>query len=129
MAVRPCGVLVDDDGSGYIYFGGGVPTGKDADLGTARVAKLGADMTSLDLTATGGSVKPINPPWLFEDSGINKYNGKYYYLLLHQFSQEDIRRIYLRERLPTWSATTSLGPFTFEKDDPAEPCYFLRRRR
>ncbi|WP_425436227.1 family 43 glycosylhydrolase, partial [Paenibacillus rigui] len=79
-------VLVDDDGSGYIYFGGGVPTGKEADPGTARVAKLGADMISLDLAASGGAVKPINPPWLFEDSGIHKYNGKYYYSYCTNFS-------------------------------------------
>lgn len=79
-------VLVDDDGSGYLYFGGGVPNGKEADPGTARVAKLGADMTSLDLAASGGSAKPINPPWLFEDSGINKYNGKYYYSYCINFS-------------------------------------------
>ncbi|MGO4272732.1 family 43 glycosylhydrolase, partial [Paenibacillus sp. TAF58] len=72
-------VLVDDDGSAYIYFGGGIPTGKDADPGTARVAKLGADMISLDLSASGGTLGRINPPWLFEDSGIHKYNGKYYY--------------------------------------------------
>ncbi|MFC4098209.1 carbohydrate-binding protein [Paenibacillus xanthanilyticus] len=79
-------VLVDDDGSGYLYFGGGVPNGKEADPGTARVAKLGADMISLDLAASGGSAKPINPPWLFEDSGINKYNGKYYYSYCINFS-------------------------------------------
>lgn len=67
-------VLIDDDGTGYIYFGGGVPSGKDADPGTARVAKLKADMVNLD-----GAPAAINPPYLFEDSGINKIGGKYIY--------------------------------------------------
>ena len=67
-------VLVDDDGTGYLYFGGGVPEGKDSDPGTARVVKLGADMVSL-----ASDPKTINPPYLFEDSGINKIGDKYYY--------------------------------------------------
>ena len=32
-------VLVDEDGSAYLYFGGGVPEGKQADPGTARSEK------------------------------------------------------------------------------------------
>lgn len=67
-------VLVDDDGTGYIYFGGGVPSGKQADPGTARVAKLGKDFISID-----GTPAQINPPYLFEDAGINKIGGKYVY--------------------------------------------------
>ena len=41
-------VLMDDDGSAYIYFGGGIPQDRAADPGTARVARLGDDMISLD---------------------------------------------------------------------------------
>ena len=37
-------VFVDDDGTGYLCFGGGVPEGKDAMPGTSRVVKLGADI-------------------------------------------------------------------------------------
>ncbi|KAI7251187.1 hypothetical protein KC345_g11592, partial [Hortaea werneckii] len=40
-------VLVDDDGKGYIYFGGGVPEGEYSEPGTARVMRLGDDMTSV----------------------------------------------------------------------------------
>ncbi|HQF49269.1 MAG TPA: endo-1,4-beta-xylanase [Paludibacteraceae bacterium] len=65
-------VLVDDDGTGYLYFGGGVPEGQNANPGTARVAKLGKDFISVDVTPA-----TINPPYLFEDAGINKI-GKYY---------------------------------------------------
>lgn len=67
-------VLVDDDGTGYIYFGGGVPNGKNADPGTARIAKLGKDFISIDGTPT-----TLNPPYLFEDAGINKIGSNYVY--------------------------------------------------
>ena len=67
-------VLVDEDGRGYLYFGGGVPEGKAADPGNARVVELGADMISLACDPV-----KIDVPYLFEDSGIHKYQDKYYY--------------------------------------------------
>lgn len=67
-------VLMDDDGRAYLYFGGGVPEGKVAAPGTARVVELGADMISIV-----GDPQPIDVPYLFEDSGIHKAGGKYYY--------------------------------------------------
>lgn len=67
-------VLVDEDGSAYLYFGGGIPQGRAADPGTARVVKLGADMISLD-----GDPQPLDVPFLFEDSGINRIGDTYYY--------------------------------------------------
>lgn len=67
-------VLVDDDGTGYIYFGGGVPEGKISAPGTGRCARLGDDMISLATEPVA-----IDVPYLFEDSGIHKYNNKYYY--------------------------------------------------
>ncbi|WP_063867615.1 carbohydrate-binding protein [Paenibacillus sp. Soil766] len=117
-------VLVDDDGSGYIYFGGGVPTGKEADPGTARVAKLGADMISLDLTASGGTLGRINPPWLFEDSGIHKYNGKYYYSYCTNFSSGHPADI------PTGTiaymvSDNPMGPFTYVKTILPNPASFF----
>ena len=79
-------VLVDDDGSAYIYFGGGVPGGEGASESqrnnpkTARVAKLGEDMISID-----GKAKEIDAPCMFEDSGIFKYGDKYYYSYCSNF--------------------------------------------
>lgn len=71
-------VLVDDDGTGYLYFGGGVPeingTKQSANPKSARVVKLGDNMTSL-----AGDPQLIDAPYIFEDSGINKIDGKYYY--------------------------------------------------
>lgn len=73
-------VLVDDDGSAYIYFGGGVPKGQQLHPNSARVAKLGADMISIE-----GEAQLIDAPCMFEDGGIFKYNGKYYYSYCSNF--------------------------------------------
>ena len=67
-------VLMDDDGKAYLYFGGGVPEGSVSDPGTARVVQLGDDMISI-----AGEPVRIDVPYLFEDSGIHKVGGKYYY--------------------------------------------------
>ena len=72
-------VLVDDDGTGYLYFGGiGDTEGKTEEFirnpKCARVVKLGDDMISVD-----GAAKTIDAPFMFEDSGINKIGDKYYY--------------------------------------------------
>lgn len=72
-------VLVDDDGTGYLYFGGIGDTNNKPESfirnpKCARVVKLGDDMVSVV-----GGAKTIDAPFMFEDSGINKINGKYYY--------------------------------------------------
>lgn len=72
-------VLVDDDGSAYLYFGGiGDTAGKTEEFirnpKCARVVKLGENMISVD-----GAAKTIDAPFMFEDSGINKIGDKYYY--------------------------------------------------
>ena len=72
-------VLVDDDGTGYLYFGGiGDTTDKPDDFiknpKCGRVVKLADDMISLD-----GDPVTIDAPYMFEDSGINKIGDKYYY--------------------------------------------------
>ncbi|MBP2116438.1 glycoside hydrolase family 43 protein [Paenibacillus silagei] len=73
-------VLLDDDGKGYIYFGGGVPEGQFAEPGTARVMPLGEDMTSV-----AGTAAVIPAPFMFEDAGIHKWNGVYYYTYCSNF--------------------------------------------
>jgi len=67
-------VFVDTDGTGYLYYGGGVPQGQNANPRTIRVAKLGNDMTSIQ-----GTPQMIDAPWVFEDSGINKIGNTYVY--------------------------------------------------
>lgn len=67
-------VMVDEDGNGYIFFGGGHDPDKYEHPKNARCAALSDDMTSIK-----GEPVMIDAPFLFEDSGINKINGTYYY--------------------------------------------------
>ena len=79
-------VLVDDDGTGYLYFGGGIPSDDMvSNPGTARVAKLSDDMIHLD----GDPVPIENVLYLFEDSGINKIGNKYVYSYCSNFNVPD----------------------------------------
>jgi len=73
-------VLVDDDGKAYIYFGGGVPEGHEAMPNTGRVMRLGDDMISVI-----GEALTVPAPFMFEASGINKYNGMYHFTYSSNF--------------------------------------------
>ena len=98
-------VLVDSDGTGYLYFGGGVPAGKDANPQTIRVVKLGWDMISLAGTAVN-----INAPWVFEDSGIHKLGNTYYYSYCTNWSNGP----YGNAKIGWMTSSNPLGPFTFK---------------
>ncbi|MBR3742426.1 MAG: endo-1,4-beta-xylanase [Clostridia bacterium] len=103
-------VLVDDDGSAYLYFGGGVPNGKADDPGTARVVKLGEDMISLD-----GDPVAINPPWLFEDSGINKFGDTYAYSYCSNFNvpSSGSEQGFQSGEIVYMTSESPMGPFVF----------------
>lgn len=68
------GVCIDDNGQGWLTFGGGDPNKYGTKLmpGNARIVKLGKDMISLD-----GEMKPIPAPFHFEANELNYINGKY----------------------------------------------------
>jgi len=114
-------VLIDDDGSAYMYFGGGYDTGKAANPQSARVIRLGNDMIS-----TVGSAVMIDAPYFFEDSGIHKYNGKYYYSYSSNFasgarppgSPGGGEIAYMVSDHP-------MGPFTYQKVILRNPGYFF----
>ncbi len=105
-------VLMDDDGSAYLYFGGGIPSPDKADNpGTARVVKLGADMMSLD----GDPVPIENVRYLFEDSGINKINGTYYYSYCSNFNvTPEAKKEFGFDsgEIVTMRSDSPMGPFT-----------------
>jgi arabinoxylan arabinofuranohydrolase len=110
-------VLVDDDGSAYIYFGGGVPDGQAANPKTARVAKLGDDMISLS-----GTPQTIDAPYLFEDSGINKINGKYYYSYCTNWNTGGNSYGLQNAQIAYMVSDNPMGPFTYSgvvMDNPA----------
>lgn len=106
-------VLVDEDGRAYLYFGGGVPEGKESAPGTARVVELGEDMISLK-----GDPKPIDVPYLFEDSGIHKYNNKYYYTYCTNW-QVDAEGTaaygFHNAEIACLESDSPMGPFTYKE--------------
>ena len=104
-------VLMDDDGSAYIYVGGGIPQDRAADPGTARVARLGDDMISLD----GDPVSIENVPYLFEDSGINRIGDRYYYSYCSNFSvtaEAEKELGFGGGEIVTMVSDDPMGPFT-----------------
>lgn len=107
-------VLVDDDGKGYLYFGGGIPGGNNptqeqiASPKTGRVMELGDDMIS-----TVGSAVLIDAPFLFEDSGIHKYNGKYYYSYCSNFSGTHPEGTPPKGEIAYMVSDNPMGPFTY----------------
>jgi len=68
------GVCIDENGQGWLTFGGGDPNKYGTKLmpGNARIVKLGADMISLD-----GEIKEIPAPFHFEANELNYIDGKY----------------------------------------------------
>ena len=77
-------VLVDDKGDAYVYFGGGTTDDK-AHGKTARVCKIkfekGTGKVLLD-----GDPQELDNYYMFEDSEINQFNGKYYYSYCTNFN-------------------------------------------
>lgn len=112
-------VLVDDDGTGYLYCGGGIPDGSTANPKTARVVKLGADMTSLS-----GSPATIDAPYMFEDNGIHKYNGKYYYSYCINFEGTHPSN-YPKGEIGYMTGTSPMGPFTYAGHFLKNPASFF----
>lgn len=119
-------VLVDDDGTGYLYCGGGIPGGSSptqeqrANPKTARVIKLGADMTSVV-----GSASTIEAPFMFEDSGIHKYNGVYYYSYCINFSGTHPANIPAGE-IGYMTSTNPMGPFSYKGHFLKNPGVFFK---
>lgn len=105
-------VLVDDDGTGYLYFGGGIPNNateeQAAHPNTARVIKLAGDMVH-----TVDAAKTIDAPYMFEDSGIHKYNGKYYYTYCSNFAGTHPDGMPPAGEIAYMVSDSPMGPFTY----------------
>lgn len=68
------GAVIDDDGIGWLAFGAGTASGgSDYMPGCARIAKLGADMISVE------EIAEIPDYYHFEASELNYINGTYVY--------------------------------------------------
>ena len=70
------GVVIDENGTGWLAFGGLGPEegGTDIQPNTARIIKLKPSMTAID-----GSAALIPAPYHFEASELNVMNGKFVY--------------------------------------------------
>lgn len=105
-------VFIDDDGKAYLYFGGGVPTGKAANPGSARGVMLNDDMISL-----AHDPVLIEVPYFFEASSMNKIDGRYLfsYCVNWNVTDADRSRLGINNAVIAYmSGTHPLGPFSFE---------------
>jgi len=101
-------VFVDNDGTGYLYFGGGVPEGKQANPGTIRVVQLGEDMVSIV-----GEPQVIDAPYVFEDSGINRIGDKYYYSYCSNWNTNGNPYGMESGAIQYMVSDSPMGPFTY----------------
>lgn len=89
------GVCIDDNGDGWLAFGGGVKRGGSAYMpGSARIVKLGKDMISF-----ASEFKEIKAPYFFEASELNFINGTYVYTFNNNW-----------EKRTEWGLTGSTSP-------------------
>jgi len=102
-------VFVDNDGTGYLYFGGGVPQGKEAAPGTIRCVQLGDDMISLV-----GEPQVIDAPYVFEDSGINRIGDTYYYSYCSNWQTDGNTMGITSGAIEYMTSQSPLGPFTYQ---------------
>ncbi|MBR4842677.1 MAG: family 43 glycosylhydrolase [Bacteroidaceae bacterium] len=98
-------VLIDDDSIAYLYFGGGTDKLTPSDPGSARCVQLGDDMISIV-----GEPVEIRPPYLFEDSGINKVGGKYLYSYCSNWTSNSNPGV---AKIAYMTSDKPLGPFTY----------------
>ncbi len=70
------GVCIDENGTGWLAFGGGVPANGDDKVhsNVPKIVKLGEDMLSFD-----SEFVSIDAPYFFEASELNYIDGTYYY--------------------------------------------------
>jgi len=101
-------VMVDEDGTGYLAFGGGIPDGMQKAPGTGRIVKLADDMIHLD-----GDPVRLDVPWLFEDSGINRVGDKYYYTYCSNFMTKGNDLKLTDGAIQYMIADSPLGPYTY----------------
>lgn len=116
-------VFTDDDGKSYLYFGGGVPEGKEETPNTARVIELGTDMIS-----TVDEAVSIDAPYLFEDSGINKIGETYYYTYCSNFSSRaNSKGSYVPDagEIIYMTSDNPIGPWQYQGSILKNPGYFF----
>lgn len=113
-------VFVDNDGTGYLFFGGGVPEGQQANPGTIRCVQLGEDMISLV-----GEPQTIEAPYVFEDSGINRIGDTYYYTYCSNFTTQGNDMNITNGAIQYMTADHPMGPYTYRGEFFKNPEFFF----
>jgi arabinoxylan arabinofuranohydrolase len=120
--VAPCnwifdpGVVIDDNGAGWIAFGGGDPNSQGTKLmpGNSRIAKLRSNMISLE-----GKAVNLPAPYLFEASELNMMNGRYVYTYNTSWSDRNDWNSYAKRG--SYPAPSSCSMCYMVTDDPLNP--------
>ncbi len=117
--VNPCtwcfdpGVVIDENGTGWLSFGGGDPNDKGSDLmpNNAGLVKLKKDMIHID-----GSAIKLPAPYHFEASELNIIGGKFVYTYCSSWTdRKDV----------DWDAYKSEHNINVEKPNTCTMCYMV----
>ena len=120
--VDPCnwvfdpGAVIDENGVGWIAFGGGDPQSSGSKLwpGNSRIAKLKSSMIDLD-----GAAVNMPAPYLFEASELNIINGRFVYT--YNTSWSDRNEWTSFEKRNGQSAPSSCSMCYMVSDNPLDP--------
>lgn len=120
--VAPCnwifdpGVVIDDNGTGWIAFGGGDPNSQGTKLmpGNSRIAKLKSSMIALD-----GKAVNLPAPYLFEASELNMMDGRYVYTYNTSWSDRNDWNSYAKRG--SYPSPSSCSMCYMVTDDPLNP--------
>lgn len=89
------GVVVDENGVGWLAFGGGDPMHDGENslyTGNSRIVRLGDDMTSLD-----SEIVCLKAPYHFEANELNYINGTYVLTYCSNWSPRDLWPMSLKQ--------------------------------
>ncbi|MCR4853462.1 MAG: family 43 glycosylhydrolase [Prevotella sp.] len=120
--VKPCtwafdpGVVIDQNGTGWLTFGGGDPNAQGNTLlpGNCRIVKLKERMTALD-----GAAVSLPAPYHFEASELNFFYGKYVYTYCTSWASRDDWNQYEKRGNQPSPSTCSMCYMV--SDDPLNP--------
>ena len=80
------GVCIDENGVGWLTFGGGAPSkGNKVHTNIPKIAKLGEDMLSFD-----SEFVSIDAPYFCEASELNYIDGTYYYTYCNDWQDHSV---------------------------------------
>ena len=108
------GVVVDDNGVGWISFGGLGPSTLMPDA--ARIVKLKPSMTEVD-----GAAVMIHAPYHFEANELNVIGGKYVYTYCSNWASRDDWNTYKNEHNLTVGAPGGGTMCYMVSDNPSDP--------